>query len=149
MTTVAIGIVLHPGDPTNADRHGIWVKGQKTPGELTYREAVRMFQAELETKYEPPVRKLFAKGGPLHGMFTPWRNDALISDCFNLGPGSVTPGTTGFETIGAAIDAGDLQAIANALPLYSNPGSQFHQGLLRRRRCEARLLLTGIYSTEI
>lgn len=149
VTTIAIGIVLHKGPPTAADRRGIWIEGQKTPGQVTYKEALRMFERELAKNYEPPVRALFAKGGPLHGKFTTWRNDGLISPAFNLGPGSVTPGTTGFETLGRAIDNADFHAIAEALPLYRNPGTQFEEGLERRRRCEGRLILTANYSTEI
>lgn len=147
VTTVGIGKVIHAGGPTAADRKAIWIKGQKTPGRLTFGEALKLFQQDL-SDYEAPVYKLFRKGGPLHGKSTPWRFDALVSACYNLGPGAVTPGTANFETIGRAITAGSIRGIAEALPLYSNPGSVFHIGLLRRRRCEARLLLTGNYSTE-
>lgn len=148
VTTVGIGHVIHPGPPTAADRKGIWVKGQKTPGRLTYSEAIRLFQRDLADTYEAPVRALFREGGPLYGKFTPARFDALVSAAYNLGVGAVLPYPhPNFETLGAALKAGSIRAIAEALPLYSNPGSIFHEGLLRRREAEARLLLTGNYST--
>ena len=146
VTTVGIGHVIHSGPPTAADRSGIWIKGQKTPGQMTYSEAVRLLQRDLADTYEPPVRKLFERGGPLFGKYTPWRLDALVSVAYNLGVGAVLPYPhTGFETLGSALKAGSIRGIADALPLYRNPGSIFEEGLLRRRNAEARLLLTGNY----
>lgn len=150
VTTVGIGHVIHSGPPTGHDRTAKWVRGQKRGGVLTYREAITLFLADLEETYEPPVRDLFRQGGPLHGRFAPWRFDALVSVAYNLGTGAVQPGPhPGFETLGKAIGSGNLHAIARALPLYRNPGSIFEQGLLRRRKCEGRLLLTGQYKTEL
>lgn len=148
VTTVGIGHVIHAGSPTAEDRNGIWIKRQKTRGQLTFPEAIRLFQQDLADTYEAPVLKLFRKGGPLYGKYTPARLDALVSVAYNLGIGAVQPGShPGFETLGRAIAAGSIRGIAEALPLYSNPGSIFHEGLLRRRNAEARLLLTGNYST--
>lgn len=149
VTTIGIGHVIHAGGPTSEDRtSGIWITRQKTPGRLTYTEAIRLFQRDLADTYEAPVLKLFRRGGPLYGKYTPYRLDALVSVAYNLGVGAVQPGShPGFETLGRAIAAGSIRGIAEALPLYSNPGSIFHEGLLRRRNAEARLLLTGNYST--
>lgn len=124
--------------------------GSKVPMSISEPAAARLLGKDLDADYVPAVRKLFEKGGPLHGKFAPWRLDALVSVAYNLGVGAVLPYPhPGFETLGAAIQSGNLRRVADALPLYCNPGSQFEEGLRRRRRCEARLLLTGNYSTEI
>lgn len=124
--------------------------GSRVPQSITEPAAARLLDNDLERDYDPAVKRLFQKGGPLYGKFAPWRFDALSSVAFNLGTGAILPYPhPGFETLGAAIQSGSLKRIADALPLYCNPGSQFEDGLRRRRRCEARLLLTGSYQTTI
>lgn len=148
VTSIGPGIVIHTGPPTVADRRAVWVKGQKTPGRLTRAEGITLMQTKLAKDYEPAVRALFERGGLLRGMFTPWLFDGLVSFAYNLGKYSMVEGTPGFETLHRAFRAHSLHQIAEALPLYSSPGTQFHQGLLRRRNAEARLIRTGTYSTE-
>jgi len=143
--TVGYGYLLGYRPVNEADRRGIWVSGQKTPGRLTREEADRLLASELSKRYEPPVRRLFTPGGPLAGQFEQSFFDALVSATYNLGPGVVTPGTRGFETIGRAISSGDRKAIAEALLLYDKAGGSALPGLTRRRRAERRLILTGEY----
>jgi len=143
--TVGIGHLIHFGPVTDADRVGVWVDGQKQPGRLTREEAERLLARDLAQKFEPPVRRLFQDGGPLANRFEQTLFDALVSAAYNLGPGVVTPGTPGFETIGRAISAGDRKAIADALLLYDKSGGKALPGLTRRRRAERRLILTGQY----
>jgi lysozyme len=123
--------------------------GSKVPNSINEPAATRLLAKDLAKTYEPAVRKLFKKDGPLHHhRGNQHLIDALVSVAYNLGTGAVQSGPhPGFETLGRAIAAGSPRQIAAALPLYSNPGSQFHEGLLRRRRCEAQLILTGNYST--
>lgn len=124
--------------------------GSKGPSSITEPQAAQLLAKDLARTYEPAVNALFAKNGPLYGRFAPWRYDCLVSVAYNLGTGALLPYPhPGFETLGRAIQSGSLKAIAAALPLYSNPGSIFHEGLLRRRKAEARLFLTGNYSTEV
>lgn len=143
--TVGIGhlIGLRPVQPS--DLTGVWVKGQATPGRLTEREARQLLRTKMAERYEPAVRRLFVKGGYLYGKYTRGRYEALCSFAMNLGPGSVTPGTPGFETIGRAIRDGDLRAIANAMPLYAGSSAGRLPGLVSRRAAERRLFLTGKY----
>lgn len=143
--TVGIGHLIHHGPVTAEDRRGIWIEGQKNPGRLTRDEAERLLARDLATRYEPAVRKLFLPGGPLEGRFEQTLFDALVSFAYNLGPGAVTPGTQGFETVGRAISAGDRKAIAEALLLYDKAGGVALPGLTRRRRAERRLILAGEY----
>lgn len=141
--TVGYGHLLHYGPVTEADRRAVWLKGQKTPGRLTQKEAMKLLKERIRADYEPPVKALFTDG-PLKGRFHQGALDALVSFAFNLGPASVQ-GVSGFETIGRAIQSGSLKRIAKAMPLYDKAGGQALPGLTRRREAEARLLLTGMY----
>lgn len=143
--TVGIGHLIHYGPVTAADRRGVWIEGQKTPGRLTKEEAERLLAKDLASKFEEPVRRLFLPGGYLEGQFEQALFDALVSATYNLGPGVVTPGTPGFETIGRAIRDGSRSAIADALLLYDKAGGVALPGLTRRRRAERRLILSGEY----
>jgi GH24 family phage-related lysozyme (muramidase) len=106
------------------------------PRRLTEPQAARLLAQRLDRDYEPAVRAVFSGPGAL--PFNQHRYDALVSFVYNLGPNALKGGS-GFETIGRAIRARDLRAIARALPLYSNPGTNVHEGLLRRRKAEAAL----------
>jgi len=143
--TVGYGHLLGYRPVDERDRKGIWLPGQRQPGRLTRDEARRLLAKTLSDHYEPPVRRLFAKGGYLEGKFDQALFDALVSATYNLGPGVVTPGTPGFETIGRAIQSADIGAIASALLLYDKAGGRRLLGLTRRRVAEKRLILTGLY----
>lgn len=147
-STVGYGHLLGYRPVTDADRRGVWVRGQRIPGRLTKPEARRLLRRTLADRYEPPVRRLFEPGGPLYGQFEQGFYDGLVSFAFNLGPGSVVPGTPGFETLGRAILAGNRAQIANALTLYDKAGGKALPGLTRRRAAEKRLILTGLYSNR-
>lgn len=146
--TVGYGHLLGYRPVTDADRRSRWVFRQANAGRLTEVEARRLLADDLRRTYEPRVRRLFEAGGPFFGKFEQTFYDALVSATYNLGPGAVTPGTPGFETIGRAIAAGDRKAVAEALLLYDKAGGVALPGLTRRRRAERRLILTGNYSTE-
>jgi lysozyme len=145
--TVGFGHLLGYRPVSANDRKAIWIDGQETPGRLTQDEARRLLARELSQTYEPPVRALFLDGGPLAGKFEQSLFDALVSFAYNLGPGAVTPGTSGFETVGRAIQSGSRNGIADSLLLYDRAGGQQLPGLTRRRRAERRLIRAGNYST--
>jgi lysozyme len=143
--TVGYGHLLGYRPVQASDFNGIWLAVQERPGRLSPEEARELLRLDLRKDYEPAVRKLFARGGPLDGKFTQGRYDALVSFAFNLGPASVQ-GVPGFETMGRAIAAGDLEVIADAFLLYDKAGGEALPGLTRRRQAEKRLFLTGHYS---
>jgi GH24 family phage-related lysozyme (muramidase) len=111
------------------------------PRRLTESQAARLLARRLDGDYEPAVRAVFSGPGAL--PFNQHCYDALVAFVYNLGPNALKGGA-GFETIGRAIRARDLKAIARAMPLYCNPGSTVHEGLLRRRRAEAALFLKSV-----
>lgn len=146
--TVGYGHLLGYRGVTSEDHRARWLPDQAVAGRLTEPEARRLLASDLGRDYEPKVLRLFQEGGPFFGRFEQNLYDALVSATYNLGPGVVTPGTAGFETIGRAIAAGDRKAVAEALLLYDRAGGVRLAGLTRRRKAERRLILTGNYSTE-
>lgn len=146
--TVGYGYLLGYRGVNAADKKAIWIKGQKTPGKLTKAEARKLLAKELKEKYEPAVNKLFENGGSLAGKFDQAFYDSLVSFVYNLGAASLSQ-ISGFETIGKAVKAGDKKAVADAMLLYNRAGGVQLLGLVRRRKAERRLALTGNYSTDI
>lgn len=105
------------------------------PARVTRTEADQILRRALREKYEPAIAKI-----PM--SFTQHEYDALVSFVYNLGPGAVG-GASGFNTLQRAIANKDRAAIADALLLYTNPGTSVHAGLIRRRRAERDLFLYG------
>jgi GH24 family phage-related lysozyme (muramidase) len=147
--TVGFGHLLGYRPVSANDRKAIWIDGQETPGRLTKDEARRLLALELSKTYEPAVRSLFMDDGPLVGKFEQSLFDSLVSFAYNLGPGAVIPGTSGFETVGRAIQSGSRNGIADSMLLYDKAGGRSLPGLTRRRRAERRLIRTGNYSTTL
>ena len=96
-------------------------------------ESLGFLPGDMKEKLDPYMQPLY---------------DALVSFAYNLGPGSLQ-GSPGFETLTAALRSGRKRKIAKALLLYNRAGGIVLPGLVRRRRCEARMILSGNYSTEI
>lgn len=142
--TVGTGHLIRRGPVRWADHHATWVKGQKTAGRLTPAEGRRLLRQDVKRDFEPAVRALFEKGGSLHGKFRQHRFDALVSFAYNLGSGSVQ-GVSGFETMGRALESGDIRSIGDAMLLYNKAGGVALPGLTRRRQEERRLFLRGKY----
>ena len=71
-------------------------------------------------------------------MLTPNAQAAVDSFAFNAGPNFIEQDDN-FGTINRAIRAGDVQGVADALPLYDNGNTP---GLVRRRQAERKLALT-------
>jgi GH24 family phage-related lysozyme (muramidase) len=70
---------------------------------------------------------------------------ALLSFAYNLGPNWY--GGAGFETLSRLVRERRWGEVPAALELYRDPGSNVEAGLLRRRRAEARLFVSGTSST--
>lgn len=100
------------------------------PTHLTREEAQALLQRKLAETYEPAVNAL-------HIDFNQNQFDALVSFCYNLGPGIL--GTE--HDIGRLLRAHDLKAAANAMLEYDDPGTNVTAGLFRRRKAERALFL--------
>lgn len=67
--------------------------------------------------------------------------DAVLSAVYNLGAGILAKN----RSLGDALRSHNWRSqVAKALPLYSEPGSSVHEGLLRRRNDEVKLFKTAV-----
>lgn len=101
---------------------------------ITKEKAQKLLDDSLENRYEPAVRKL----GPMNQN----QYDALVSFCYNLGPGIFK------GSLLTAIQRGDWDDVARQMKLYNkatvNGEKVVLKGLTRRRNAEAELLLTPV-----
>lgn len=101
---------------------------------ITQAKAEQLLSDCLEKRYEPAVRKL--------GDMNQNQYDALVSFCYNLGPGIFK---------GSLLDAikdSNWQSVANQMLLYNKARVDGKltelKGLTRRRKAEAALLLKPV-----
>ena len=64
--------------------------------------------------------------------------DALVSLCFNVGPGAF-----GKSTVVRELNSGDRQAAADGFLLFNKAGGRVLEGLVKRRQGERQLFLRG------
>lgn len=69
--------------------------------------------------------------------------DALVSFCFNVGPGNFRS-----STLLKKLNEGDYEAVPGQLNRWVFAGGKKLDGLIRRRRAEGRLFASGSYSTD-
>ncbi len=131
-STVGYGHLIARRPVNAADRRAIWVRGQRTPGQLTKKEAGRLLRRDLEERFVPSLRRI-APIAPLNQN----QFDATASFIFNLGPGVLDRG----RSFGDALRRRDYRGAADSMRLYVNPGSSFEAGLRRRREAERKLFL--------
>ena len=97
--------------------------------------------AELQSHVRNSILPALSKI-PGWASMSPNMQVALISFAYNLGPNFY--GADGFGTISEVLQERRWADLPNALVLYSNPGSNCHEGLLRRRREEGALWANGL-----
>lgn len=123
------------------DAVGVWTIGYgHTEGvgpnsaRLTEPQAAKLLADDLDKKYAPFVVKYLKKYDyhPNQNQF-----DALVSFCYNLGPGYFERG----RTMGDALASKDKQRIADAFLPYDKAGGRALPGLTRRRKAERALFL--------
>jgi lysozyme len=132
--TIGAGITFY--------RHGIRVKKgdrlrDKEAAEALFRERLREYEAEVDARTHDDINQ---------ASF-----DALTSFCFNAGPSAFRSSTAvkRFNDPKCSPDS-----VATALLWWNksmNPASgklEVNAGLTERRRCEAYLLLYGLYRTQ-
>ncbi len=123
--TVGWGFTTHPDG--RRVRGGDWMRRKEG-------------DAYLKSKIDEIDQKL-SQTVPYWSSMAENQHEALISFAYNLGSGFM--GAEGFETISAKLRAKDWQAVPDAMLLYRNPGSDFEEGLKRRRLAEGRLWRGG------
>lgn len=129
------------------DPVGVWTIGfghtegvHPSSKPLTHRQATDLLLHDLNVVYAPAVLRHVPAGMPLSQSSL----DALVSFGYNLGPAIFDPS----HDAGKALASRDRVALARSMRLYDKAGSppRALAGLTRRRRAEARLLLTGQYT---
>jgi len=109
---------------------------------ITQDVADQLLSATVEHHILPALSKI-----PHWGSMTANQQGALISFAYNLGWHFYD--AEGFETITKRLREKDWLNIPAALLLYRNPGSEFEEGLKRRREAEGRLWATGVPALEV
>lgn len=109
--------------------------------EITVERAERLFANRLRDRYVPGVLRALDDRGIVVDQS---EFDALVSLCYNIGPGSRT-GRAGLynSSVVRALARGDREAAAAAFLDYRFAGGQELRGLRRRRELEARMFLDG------
>jgi lysozyme len=132
--TVGWGHLLHKGPVTHAD---VLRYGTKEKPLMSRVQADRLLLEDVHAKVEVPLRKLTPR------LKLQREYDGFGSAVFNLGPGVLDKG----RSLGDALRAGKIGEGAQALLLYvhDRPGGPVVPGLLRRRRAERDVVLSGKY----
>jgi lysozyme len=111
--TIGVGITAHDG------------KDPKTMGDITIDQAIAMFKDRIKA-YVAPVQKL-------NLVLTQEQFDALVSFCYNVGPGNLA----------ALCRNRSIEQIGEAFSLYHKPVE-----ITARRDKEQKLFKTGAYSSS-
>jgi GH24 family phage-related lysozyme (muramidase) len=125
------------------DGVGVWTIGYGTtryPNGQPVKPGDSITQAQAEQYLQNDIKgyaQKLAATVPFWSQMNANMHAALISFAYNLGPGFY--GSGGFETISRDLRDKNWTAVPQALLLYSNPGSNVHEGLLARRKAEGAL----------
>jgi lysozyme len=130
------------------DSVGIWTIGyghtaeagppKPAPGmRITRAEAEAILALDL-VKYEVAV------DGALTQVPSQNQFDAMVSLCFNIGPGNFTR-----SSVVRAFNAGDQKAAAQAFLAWTKAGGRVLAGLARRREAEKRLFMSQVGTTPV
>lgn len=126
-STVGYGHLIAHRPVNAADRKGKWVRGQKTPGRLTEKEAQQLLREDLEQFADVVASRVKV---PIN-----WRQaSALISFTYNCGEGALAE-----STALARLNAGDYAGVPEALSWWNKGPSGVLPGLVTRRAKEGRL----------
>jgi GH24 family phage-related lysozyme (muramidase) len=126
-STVGYGHLIAHRPVIAADRQSVWVKGQKTPGRLTEKEARVLLRQDLE-RFADAVAAYVKV--PIN-----WRQaSALISFTYNCGEGALAE-----STALARLNSGNYAGVPEALSWWNKGPDGVLPGLTVRRRREGRL----------
>jgi len=120
--TIGFGHLLHMG-PVTAHDNAEW-------GTITMKRGIQLLQHDAGVA-------VTALGHYISRPLQQWQVDALVSFAFNCGGGALS------GSVGHAVNA--RQDPTAALVQWSHSGGAVLQGLVERRKREARLFMTGDY----
>lgn len=102
-----------------------------TPGLRITQEQADAYLVQSLVKYEEAVSKALKKA-PTANQFA-----AMVSLCFNIGPGAFAR-----SSVVRKFNAGDTAGAANSFLLWNKAAGKVMAGLTRRREAEKKLFLT-------
>ncbi|MVX62227.1 glycoside hydrolase family protein [Clostridium chromiireducens] len=111
-------------------------------GTITEEQALEAFKEDMKV-FADGVDNLSINAGV---SLNTYQREALISFGFNVGLGALKSSTLWKNICNGAIDPG---TITENFARWNKGSGGVLPGLVKRRACEARLYLTGSYSTEI
>jgi GH24 family phage-related lysozyme (muramidase) len=129
------------GIPTVGYGH-VWYEGD--PMELTKAEAEQLLRDELREKYMPEARAAAETRGLEWPLLSAGQKAAMVSFCYNLGPGEILDGSTWIDKW----LAGKKDEAAEWYYKYNIAGGGIFAGLVRRRFAEWQMWLTGSWSQQ-
>jgi lysozyme len=104
---------------------------------ITADEAADILVKDL-VKYEAAVSKALTRN-PNENQFS-----AMVSLCFNIGPGNFSK-----STLVKKFNAGDIQGAADAFRSWRLAGGKVLQGLVNRREAERQLFLRPVVASPV
>jgi lysozyme len=104
---------------------------------ITQDEADDLLYFQLRREFLPALQKI-----PHWNEMNENQQGALLSFAYNLGAGFY--GSSNFNTITRVLREKKWNEVPAALELYRNPGTKVEAGLLRRRRAEGALWVSGL-----
>lgn len=107
------------------------IRAPKPGGRITLRQALREYKINLK-KYNDRVNRAIKRPMLQHA------EDALTS--FDLNTGAIFKGT-----VDDKLNIGEIDAAIATLRRYINDNGKVLNGLVKRRKDEARMFLTGVY----
>lgn len=121
---------------------GVWTIGYGTTAGVKKGDTITQSQAEILLTREIDRIAERLRSIPHWNEMSANQQSALISFAYNLGAGFY--GASGFQTITARLRDKDWRRVPEAMLLYRNPGSNFEEGLRRRRIAEGNLWAKGL-----
>lgn len=106
--------------------------GGRIPARMTEPQALALLRRKLGGPYYQPLADLM-RSAKL--ALNPYEQAGFLSAIYNLGPGILG------DTPGDLLRAHRVRDAAEALLAFSMPGTNVHEGLLRRRKAELALIL--------
>lgn len=113
----------------------MWGRKLKPGDTITPEQNLRILQAALDEEYEPPVEQAMPSDALQHEF------DAVVSAVFNLGPRF-----TRWKAFQLWVEGKKKAAAEHWAKNYNKAGGRKLPGLVRRRKEEAHLFLTGEYT---
>jgi lysozyme len=114
-------------------------KSWKLGDRITEEQAYDLLIYQLEADYIPKLEKI-----PGWKKFNSNQRGAILSFAYNLGGNFYKH--KNFRTITHVLEYGEYDRLPQVLAMYRNPGSDCEEGLLRRRKAEARLFFSPVFS---